>query len=193
MGTGTAFPWGAIAGFRIANAEMAEDYKFGIELALAGFPARFCPAARVSSQFPSRKAAERVQRTRWEHGHLSLILRELPRLTACALRRRDLALFGLAMDLMVPPLALLALALGMIFLGSLGVAWRTGVAWPLAVAAADAVLFAAAIGLAWLGWGRKCVPGRSLLAMPLYAMAKIPLYLRFLTRRQKVWIKTERL
>ena len=193
MGTGTAFPWGAIAGFRIANAEMAEDYKFGIELALAGFPARLCPEARVSSQFPSRKAAERVQRTRWEHGHLSLILREFPRLIACALRRRDRALFGLAMDLMVPPLALLALALGMIFLGSLGVAWWTGVAWPLAVAAADAVLFAAAIVLAWLGWGRKCVPLRSVLAMPLYALAKIPLYLRFLTRRQKVWIKTERL
>jgi cellulose synthase/poly-beta-1,6-N-acetylglucosamine synthase-like glycosyltransferase len=193
MGTGTAFPWRAIAGFRIANAEMAEDYKFGIEMALAGFPALFCPEARVSSQFPATKATERVQRTRWEHGHLSLILRELPRLVACALRRRDLALFGLAMDLMVPPLAFLALALGTIFFGTLALALWTGVVWPLVLAAADASSFATAMVLAWLRWGRNCVPLRSVLAMPLYALAKIPLYLRFVTNRQKVWIKTERI
>jgi len=192
MGTGTAFPWRAIAGFRIANAEMAEDYKFGIEMALAGFPALFCPEARVSSRFPARKATERVQRTRWEHGHLQLILRDVPRLVACALRRRDLALFGLALDLMVPPLAFLALALGTLLFGTLAVALSNGFAWPLVLAAADAVLFATAVGCAWLGWGRNCMPWRSLPAMPRYALAKIPLYLRFLTKRQKVWIKTER-
>jgi len=31
MGSGTEFPWKSIAGFPVANTEMAEDYKFGID------------------------------------------------------------------------------------------------------------------------------------------------------------------
>jgi cellulose synthase/poly-beta-1,6-N-acetylglucosamine synthase-like glycosyltransferase len=192
MGTGTAFPWRAIAGFRIANEEMAEDYKFGVEMALAGYPAVFCPDARVRSDFPSKKAAEQTQRTRWEHGHLQLIMREAPRLMASALRRRDLQLFGLAIDLVVPPLAFLALVLAATVFAGLVLGPLTDVYWPLVVGAAGASLFAAAIGFAWLGWGRNSIPPRALLAMPAYVVSKIPLYVRFITRRQKVWIKTER-
>jgi cellulose synthase/poly-beta-1,6-N-acetylglucosamine synthase-like glycosyltransferase len=192
MGTGTAFPWRAIAGFRIANEEMAEDYKFGIEMALAGYPALFCPDARVRSYFPSRKAAGETQRTRWEHGHLQLILREVPRLLSSARRRRDLRLFGLAMDLIVPPLAFLALVLAATLVAALVLAPLSGVYWPLAVATAGACLLVAAIGLAWLGWGRSSIPQRALLAMPAYVARKIPLYVRFFTKRQNVWIKTER-
>ena len=192
MGTGTAFPWRAIAGFRIANEEMAEDYKFGIDLALAGYPALFCPDARVRSHFPGKKAAAQTQRTRWEHGHLQLILREVPRLVSSARRRRDLRLFGLAMDLLVPPLAFLALALGATLFAALVLAPTSGVYWPLELATAAAGLFAAAIGLAWLGWGRHSIPPHALLALPAYVARKIPLYVRFVTRRQNVWIKTER-
>jgi cellulose synthase/poly-beta-1,6-N-acetylglucosamine synthase-like glycosyltransferase len=192
MGTGTAFPWRAIAGFRIANEEMAEDYKFGIDMALAGYPAEFCPEARVSSHFPARRAAAQTQRTRWEHGHLQLIFREVPRLLASALRRRDLQLFGLGLDLLVPPLAFLALALAATSFASLVLALLAGVYWPLAAAAAGACLCAAALGCAWLGWGRDSLPPNTLLALPAYVVGKIPLYVRFVTKRQKVWIKTER-
>ena len=46
--------------------------------------------------------------------------------------------------------------------------------------------------LAWLGWGRDLVSGPELLRVPLYALRKVPLYLGFVWRRQKTWVRTER-
>jgi cellulose synthase/poly-beta-1,6-N-acetylglucosamine synthase-like glycosyltransferase len=192
MGTGTAFPWKALAGFEIANSEMAEDYKFGIDLALAGYPAVFCPDASVSSYFPGKRATAVTQRTRWEHGHLQLILLEVPRLLFRAALDRDIQLLGLAMDLLVPPLAFLALTLVASAALSLMFAVSAGIIWPLAVAALALGLFAIAIAFAWHGWGRKSIPPAALLSIPFYVLRKIPIYVRFLTRRQKVWIKTKR-
>lgn len=192
MGTGTAFPWRAINGFRIANSEMAEDYKFGIDLALAGFPPVFCPDGSVTSYFPSKKSTEETQRTRWEHGHLQLILREVPRLLLRAALARNGQLLGLAVDLLVPPLAFLALMLAASVALSLVYALFVGVKWPLAVSAAAPGLFAAAIAIAWYGWGRKTLSPASMLSIPIYVLWKIPIYMRFLTKRQKIWIKTKR-
>jgi cellulose synthase/poly-beta-1,6-N-acetylglucosamine synthase-like glycosyltransferase len=192
MGTGTAFPWGAISGFGIANSEMAEDYKFGIDMALAGYPPVFCPDCTVTSCFPRKNTAQETQRTRWEHGHLQLILREVPRLLSRAVLTRDGQLFGLAMDLLVPPLAFLALMLAASVALSLAYALFVGVKWPLAVSAAAPGLFATAIAIAWYGWGRKTLSPASMLSIPIYVLWKIPIYIRFLTKRQKIWIKTKR-
>jgi cellulose synthase/poly-beta-1,6-N-acetylglucosamine synthase-like glycosyltransferase len=192
MGSGTAFPWRAIAGFRIANSEMAEDYKFGIDLALAGYPAVFWPAGTFISYFPATREIAEIQRTRWEHGHLQLILRAVPRLLLHALSRRDLQLFGLAIDLLVCPLAFLALLLAATGVLSLAFSLSAGIHWPLLAVAMALGAFAAAIALAWCGWGRKALPAASMLSIPGYLLWKIPIYLRFLTNRQKVWIKTRR-
>lgn len=48
------------------------------------------------------------------------------------------------------------------------------------------------IAVAWRGWGRKVIPFLSMLTIPFYILSKIPLYLRFLTKRQKSWVKTGR-
>ena len=192
MGTGTAFPWRAISGFAIANSEMAEDYKFGIDLALAGYPAVFCPDCTVTSCFPSKNTAENTQRTRWEHGHLQLIVREVPRLLLHAVVNRNIQLLGLALDLLVPPLTFLALILAASLALSLAYALFAGVNWPLGASATALGLFATAVALAWHGWGRKALPLASMLSIPAYVLWKIPIYMRFLTNRQKVWIKTKR-
>jgi cellulose synthase/poly-beta-1,6-N-acetylglucosamine synthase-like glycosyltransferase len=192
MGTGTAFPWRAIADFPIANREMAEDYKFGVDLAAAGYAPMFLPEAKVESDFPARDSAQRSQRTRWEHGHLNLILREVPRLVMRALARRDRHLLALALDLAVPPLAFLALGLAAATVACLGIALATGVVWPLGVLLGVDVLFAAAVLIAWAGWGREAISAGALATAPLYALRKVPMYLRFATRRQRVWLKTER-
>ena len=192
MGTGTAFPWRAIAGFRIANSEMAEDYKFGIDMALAGYPPLFCPDVKVTSYFPGKKSTEEIQRTRWEHGHLHLTLHEAPRLLLRAVWRRDRQLLGLAIDLLVPPLAFLAAILVATVALTLVFSLLTGVDWPLMVAATAFGLFVVSIAIAWYGWGRKALSLAAVLAIPLYVLWKMPIYMRFLTRRQKVWIKTGR-
>lgn len=192
LGTGMAFPWSAITSAALASGHIVEDMKFGIDLALAGYPAVFCPDATVTSYFPSDKTAEATQRTRWEHGHLSMILHEFPRLLAGAFRERNVRLLGLAMDLVVPPLTLLALIVTAIFLLNLMFFLFEDIVWPLNLSLITSGLFAIAIAVAWHGWGRRIVSFLSLLTIPFYMLSKIPLYLRFLTKRQKSWVKTER-
>lgn len=192
VGTGMAFPWSVISNAVLASGHIVEDMKFGIDLALAGHPAVFCPDARVTSYFPSDKSAEATQRTRWEHGHLSMILHEFPRLLAGACRERNARLLGFAVDLVVPPLALLALIVTAIFSLNLILFLLGSVAWPLNLSLITCGLFCVAIAVAWYGWGRKVISLLSMLAIPFYILSKIPLYLRFMTKRQKSWVKTRR-
>ncbi len=165
--------------------------KLGIELALAT-PPLFCPVAVVTSEFPVADTAVASQRTRWEHGHLSMILQELPPLLGRALRQGDGKALGLALDLAVPPLALLAMGvLGVVALAG-GLAALGGGGWPLWLALLNLSLFGTAVLLAWLGWGRRVVSLADLASVPFYVLTKIPLYLKFWTRRQKEWVRTER-
>jgi hypothetical protein len=48
------------------------------------------------------------------------------------------------------------------------------------------------IVLAWVRHGRGLIPGRALVLAPLYILWKAPLYVAFLFRRQKEWVRTER-
>lgn len=192
MGTGMAFPWAMAVTMPLANANIVEDMKMGIELALAGTPPMFCPEALVSSEFPVADAAVKSQRTRWEHGHLSMILREVPRLLGRALIRLDMQALGLALDLLVPPLALLVLMqFGMLILAGLAAMFGAGF-MPLLFATFGVALLFAVVLLAWLGWGRQVVSLGDLLSVPVYVLVKIPLYFRFWTHRQREWIRTDR-
>ena len=104
-----AFPWACISTAELATAQIVEDLQLGIELAQAGFPPVFCPEALVTSRFPTTKEGARGQRTRWEHGHLSVILNEAPRLLWESAKSLNLNTLAMALDLSVPPLALLVL------------------------------------------------------------------------------------
>ncbi|MGE5469627.1 MAG: glycosyltransferase family 2 protein [Bacteroidota bacterium] len=191
-GTGMAFPWQLTRQMQLANANIVEDMQLGIDLAVAGHPPVFCPEARVSSVFPLETAAAATQRTRWEHGHLGLIRSGLPRLLAAAVARHDGLLLGLALDLAVPPLALLALFSGALAMGGLA-AWLAGATshWS-ALTLLPLALLLLAVTLAWAGWGRHLLSWQAALAIPRYAVTKIPLYLQFVRQRQTQWIKTRR-
>jgi cellulose synthase/poly-beta-1,6-N-acetylglucosamine synthase-like glycosyltransferase len=191
-GSGTAFPWAVARAVAFHNTEMAEDYRLGIDVALAGFAPQFCPEARVWSRFPAQERAARGQRTRWEHGHLHLIAHHVPSLLLTALRRRDRPLAALATDLMVPPLSLLALALPALGAAGAALALASGIVAPLALALAGALLLTAATAIAWARWGSAVLRPRELLQVPAYVLSKIPLYARYVTQRQTAWLKTER-
>ncbi|MCK9685863.1 glycosyltransferase family 2 protein [Scleromatobacter humisilvae] len=192
MGTGMAFSWDMLRDAPLANASIVEDMKLGIELAKSGQAPVFCERALVTSQFPDSAAASTTQRTRWEHGHLEMILREVPAMLARGVARGDGRLLGLALDLAVPPLALLAGLLAVDALLALA-AWFCGAGnGPVVVAGLLLGLFLLSVLVAWLVRGRDLVRFTELLSVPWYIAAKLPVYLRFIVRRQRAWVRTDR-
>ena len=191
-GTGMAFPWPGINNAALASGHIVEDLKLGIDLARAGTPALFCPDARVTSCFPVTAEGVTSQRTRWEHGHLGMILSVAPRLFLDALFRRDRDLLALALDLCVPPLALLLLLVLTVLVGSVVFFVATKLALPLWLAAMSLVMLGLSILLSWGRYGRQVISLTSLAYAPFYAFGKVPLYLKFLIRRQTGWIRSRR-
>jgi cellulose synthase/poly-beta-1,6-N-acetylglucosamine synthase-like glycosyltransferase len=193
MGAGMSFSWSVLRRANVAGGEIVEDMKLGLDLARQGYPPLFCPEALVTSEFPTDAAAGKTQRTRWEHGHLGMIFAELPGLLWQAARSRDVKLLAIALDLAVPPLALLAILVASV-VATTGVSAAAGwaSAAPLYVALAGAGGLAFAVLVAWLGWGRRILSLRDLAVIPLYALAKLPIYMLFWVRRQKAWMRTPR-
>ena len=191
MGTGMAFPWSTIREAPLASGHIVEDLQLGLDLAAAGTPPRFCPAALVTSLFPTRTDGIDTQRTRWEHGHLGVIANVGPRMLGMALRRGDGRLTAMALDLCVPPLATLALALFVLLAASTLLA-LAGVSLPLLLAGAMVVLLVADVAIAWLAFGRDAVHFSEMLLAPLYAVRKVPMYMRMLRSRQLQWVRTRR-
>lgn len=192
MGTGMAFPWSLISTAAIANGHLVEDIKLGIDLAEDGHAPLFCPSAVVLSYFPQSAAGIKAQRSRWEHGHVSMILSALPRVLLRALSMRNWPLFALAADLMVPPLALLTLLVGATFLLSAVAYIWTGMRLPLVAGAVLIALLSSAVSFAWWKFGRGVVSLVDLCFAIAYAAWKLPLYVRFFIKRQVEWIRSER-
>lgn len=191
-GTGMAFPWSAIASADLATGHIVEDLKLGLDLARAGTPALFCPEARVTSYFPASADGARGQRTRWEHGHLGVILSDAPKLIAQALVRFDADLMGLALDLCVPPLALLTLLVAALWIASALVFgfWRAQFALDLMTL--EVALLGFSVLASWAKFGRNIISLKSLAFAVVYAISKIPLYAKFLLARQLHWVRAKR-
>lgn len=192
MGTGMAFPWPAINNINLANGNLVEDMKLGIDLSKSGKPPLFYEDALVTSYFPSSSEARSSQRTRWEHGHLSMILSQVPRLIVQGMVNGDKDLLAITLDLCVPPLALLVVML-VGFLTVAGFSYMAGVSnLPFLIAESSIAILVLAILLAWWGWGRRIISLFTFLLIPVYVISKIPHYLRFLFNRQKQWVRTDR-
>lgn len=192
MGTGMAFPWHLIRRAELASGHIVEDLMLGLDFAEAGHAPQFCPEATVTSTFPANTEGMRSQRMRWEHGHLSVLLREGPRRLMKSLATRNADLFTLVVDMCVPPLALLTLlVLSLCVVGS--VLWGvTGVVLPWALAFLNLMLLAIAVLMAWIRFGRGILSLNNLAYAPFYALGKVPLYLRFLIKRQVEWVRSRR-
>ncbi len=192
MGTGMAFQWDCLRNAALANGHIAEDLKLGLDLARAGSPPLFCPEARVTSTFAASAEGSNTQRTRWEHGHLALILSDAPRLIAAALRRLDRNLLALALDLSVPPLALLTLATAVAWVASAALFLAARTLVPLALASLALLLLATAVFAAWGRFGRGIISLGSLAFAAFYAVVKLPIYGKFLVARQLDWVRSKR-
>jgi cellulose synthase/poly-beta-1,6-N-acetylglucosamine synthase-like glycosyltransferase len=192
-GSGMAFPWRVLREAPPTGSELVEDLVMGIEMALMGSPPMSCPAVQVSSELPEADEDAWGQRRRWEHGQLATLVRYGPRLLGRGIRDLRFDLLGLGLDLIVPPLVLLATLLGTLTLGTALGAFLGGSPLPLIGALTAVGGLGLAILAAWLGFGRETLPMRYLLALPAYALWKIPLYLSLVRgRRQRTWERTRR-
>ena len=192
MGTGMAFPWRLLQQMDLATGHLVEDLKLGLECARRGRPALFCPEACVTSIFPQNSAGAHTQRTRWEHGHLSVLFKDAPGLLLESLYTLNLRLLALALDLCVPPLALLTLLVYGFALCGLAIGWVTGSAWPWNLAGFVPLVLGLAVWLAWLKFGRAILSLTELIYAPAYVISKIPLYCKFFMRRQVEWVRSRR-
>ena len=193
MGTGMALPWALIANAKLATGHITEDMKLGLDLAVAGHAPQFLPQARVSSAFPMDTGVAKVQKSRWEHGHLATLAEELPGLLLTAIKTGKPALIVLAMDLLIPPVALYFLVLA----AAWGMSLVAAMVWPVwqlaaVVGSLAALAFFVAIALAWWCFGRQLLSVRELLSTPVYALWKIPVYLAFFLRKRSGWVRTKR-
>lgn len=191
-GTGMAFPWPVISAINIANGNIVEDMQLGVDCTLFGAAPQLCEKSVVYSEFPEQEEAEKTQRTRWEHGHLMTIIQQVPILCKQAILRRDWRLFLLALDIAVPPIALLVF-LEVCFLGILGLyALFSGYVWAFTVLFMSFLFFSIILVLTWNRYGRDYLSFKELISIPRYIFSKLSIYSSFLFQRQTAWIKTSR-
>ncbi len=192
MGTGMAFPWRVIEHAPLASGHIVEDMSLGLDLAERGTPPLFCPDALVTSTFAAKADGLASQRTRWEHGHLSVIVGRAPRAMGRAIRCRDAALAAMVLDLCIPPLASLVLLVLLGMAVSAVLAALGGDRLPLVVFALALGLISIGVATSWHRFGREIVSLRELGGVPAYVTSKVPLYWQALCGRQARWVRTER-
>lgn len=191
-GTGMAFPWDVAVKAPLASGHLAEDMQLGVRLAQLGAPPLLCEDALVTSVFAKSGEGEASQRTRWEHGHLSMLVGEGPRLLWQSMRPGRGAQLMQVLDMLVPPLALLAMLLTAWTLLTAVLALLLGWGAPLVVSLLGMAMLALAIITAQQRWGDDLLSLGELLRAPFIILTKIPLYLRFLVKRQVDWVRTKR-
>jgi cellulose synthase/poly-beta-1,6-N-acetylglucosamine synthase-like glycosyltransferase len=191
-GTGMALPWAIFAGADLGGSNIVEDLALGLQLAERSAPPLLVEGATVLSP-PASQEGTLVQRRRWEGGFLATALRTAPRALGRGLARADLRAILAALDLCIPPLALLVVLNGAAFgVGLLAVALGAA-AWPLLAQVAVGLVAIAALVVAWAREGRRFASGATLLRLPLYVLWKLPMYLGLVRRgAPKEWLRTGR-
>ena len=187
-----AFPWALLQTANLATGHIVEDLKLGLDFASAKRPPLFCPEALVTSTFPQNNEGVQSQRTRWEHGHLGMILQDGPRELMASLNSLNLGLFALAIDMCVPPLALLMLLVLALTCCSVAIILLTASIWPWVLVLFILVILIFTILLAWTKFGKSIISLKELLSVPLYILGKVTVYIKFLVKRQVEWVRSSR-
>jgi cellulose synthase/poly-beta-1,6-N-acetylglucosamine synthase-like glycosyltransferase len=192
MGTGMAIPWVAIRRINLATSNIVEDVKMGLDLVAAGYAPRYCPEARVESDFPATERGFAIQRQRWESGSVTTIMKIVPVTILRALLSLNVPLMIMAADLMVPPLMML---LALLLLGaavSVIFALAGGFVFPAIIFCGSLVALIVALAVAWVSFGRDVLRPRDLVALPGVFFQKFGLYLAMWRGRGAGWARTDR-
>jgi hypothetical protein len=169
---------------------LTEDIEFGIDLCLAGQRVHYADEAEVAGAMVSDASAAATQRQRWEAGRWRLIKDRLPALLAAMPRRGGLIAADLAIDLMLPPLAYVAVNIGLMVLAGAAMAWfghQPAWLW-VGIATAAGLCLHVLRGWQLSGTGRRGL--LDLARAPLYMAWKILLMVR--ASGPSEWVRTRR-
>ena len=193
LGSGMAIPWPIFARSNLATGNIVEDLKLGQELAEAGHPPQFVEAAMTWGNAETEKNTL-SQRSRWEGGFLQNAFTAGPALLSRSIAHGNLCGVWAAINLMIPPFALLLLVdvAGLVVAAT--ISWLTGAhVWPLLFLATTLFLAGVALALAWFAGGSRFVSLSGLAKVPLYLLWKLPMYVGFARGgAPKDWVRTSR-
>jgi cellulose synthase/poly-beta-1,6-N-acetylglucosamine synthase-like glycosyltransferase len=191
-GSGMAFPKKLVDAGQFHSGSIVEDLELGVNLTMNGYAPKFYSELRITSTFPTSNEGLKSQRQRWEHGHIASIFRLVPKLVKKAIEARDFDCLALALDIVVPPLALLSifvLALNIVSFANLAFG---GNSIPAVLSGSLLVMLILGVLIAWIKFGRDILSAKDLFYIPVYMLKKLPIYARFLFHRQQDWVKTPR-
>ncbi len=121
-----------------------------------------------------------------------MILKEGLPLVVRGIKQANLNMLAMAIDMCLPPLALLVLIITMLSMVGLLMTSVTQQLLPWSSVLIDALLVAVTVMLAWYKFGRNIVKSSELLMVPFYIATKIPLYAKFVFKRQSEWVRSKR-
>lgn len=181
-------PWSAFG--------LVEDIEYTNRLVFAGLSVTYVPKARVYGQAPQGRKAAATQRLRWEGGRFRQARQDIPPLLQSAIRQANFKALDRAIDLLIPPLAMLVLILvGWLCLDTLLWWWLGGTYLLVTVL----VWLALIGGLGFFVLGGLLVAKApltaylALLFAPFYVLWKLQIYVRlFLKRIPHEWERTPR-
>lgn len=193
MGTGMAFPWNLIYQTNLANGNIVEDMKLGIDLTSKGHNILFLPSAKVISEFPTDPTAQASQRTRWEHGHLDTIKTHVPNLLKLSLKTRNLKCLLFALDLAIPPITLLLIIIKFLILVFLSILLFSNDGFYLKLTSPFFISLFLCILLSWYTTSRNLFTASDIKALPKHILTKSRNLTNFLIKKEKKWVKTKRI
>ena len=191
-GTGMGFPFDLLRKASLANSDLAEDMKLGVDMTIAGHPAKFLSTAEVISEFPVAGEALKTQRERWEHGHLTVMKTYLPSLAIKMVKEKNIYLMGTFLDLCIPPLSLLVILTFLISLLTFIVGFFSGSSALAVYSLLLLFILGSTVITAWWHQGRDLLSVQDLLRLPIFILSKIGVYRKFVSGPQTAWVRTKR-
>jgi 1,2-diacylglycerol 3-beta-glucosyltransferase len=170
---------------------IVEDVEYGIRLGEQGFRVHHAGDAHVYGEMVSGEQASRSQRRRWEGGRLQLARQHGPRLLKQGLAKGSPLLLDLGIDVLMPPLSILALSDAAGFVAAALLAIFGGSALPLAAWTFCVLVLLAYVLRGWQISGTGARGLRDLFFAPVYVIWKIALSARG-DSKPKEWVRTER-
>lgn len=191
-GTGMALPWEHFARANLGGSNIVEDLALGLELVERAAAPMLVSNATVWSP-PASQSGTLVQRRRWEGGYMATAFKTVPAALARSVRRGDIRGIMAALDLSIPPLAVLVLINAVAFMIALLGLFAGAAVWPLIVQLVVGACAIAALMAAWAREGRRFASAGTLLRLPFYVLWKLPMYVGLAREgAPKEWLRTGR-
>lgn len=168
---------------------LAEDIEYHVALLRAGISVEYAPETTVVGLAPAARAGAGGQHRRWEAGRFEAMRRYALPLLVDAVRRRRVASLDAAIELLVPPLSVVALGLATVTAAAVALGPR----WLAATDAAALAMLAAYIATGFAA--ARMTPretAAALAAAPAFVAWKAALYARALVSRPSSWEPTAR-